>query len=141
AAIQHPAMVTVHALGRWGDVDYLVMERVLGMSLEAHVQQRRLQAQPFSPAEVLDVLVRLADGLAAVHRFGISHRDVKPANIMLAPSERLVLMDFGLFCAQFDRSMVIAGTPEYIAPEVIAQRVAPGAWHLVDAYALGVVGY
>ena len=139
AAVKHPCMVTVYAFGVHRELEYLVMERVEGTTLAAHIHER-LRVKPFAPDEVIDLLRRIAEGLSAVHDAGISHRDVKPANIMLAPG-KLVLMDFGLFLPEFERSDRIAGSPEYIAPEVATQKVLPGQGHLVDLYALGIIGY
>jgi eukaryotic-like serine/threonine-protein kinase len=92
-------------------------------------------------AEAVDILIGIAEGLAAIHASGISHRDVKPANIMLAPGNRTVLMDFGLFKPEFERQDAVVGSPEYMAPEVCVGRAEPGVGHLVDLYALGVIAW
>jgi serine/threonine-protein kinase len=60
---------------------------------------------------------------------------------MLAPGNRTVLMDFGLFTPEFEQLETVAGSPEYMAPEIYAATVDAGAGHLVDLYALGVIGY
>src|SRR5438445_81117 len=78
AAIRPPAMVTVHCMGEHRGTPYLVMERILGMSLAMHLAQRRALGQPFALDEAIDVLAALADGLEALHRAGFSHRDLKP---------------------------------------------------------------
>lgn len=140
AAVRHPGVVAVHALGTHGDVDYMVMEHVNGVTLAHHL--RRLEEKGLPLAERLDILVAIADGLAAIHRAGLSHGDVKPDNILLAPSGRVVLTDLGLVRAAYDREEgVIAGTPEYMAPEIFAPRVPPTSRHLVDAYAFGVLAF
>ncbi|MDB4967835.1 MAG: Serine/threonine-protein kinase PknA [Myxococcales bacterium] len=141
AAIRHPSMVAVHALGSHCGVEYLVMELVRGTTLASHVQKQLRKQQPFTVREALDILIGIAEGLAAVHASGISHRDIKPANIMLAPGNRTVLMDFGLFTPEFERLETVAGSPEYMAPEVYAARVEAGAGHLVDLYALGIIAF
>jgi eukaryotic-like serine/threonine-protein kinase len=142
AALRHPSMVSIYAMGTHDGVEFLAMELVRGRTLYEyawHEQQQRRQPLPI--AEVLELLIGIAEGLAAIHASGISHRDVKPSNIMLAPGNRIVLMDLGLFKPEFEARDIIAGSPEYMAPEACHGRVAPGAGHLVDLYALGVIAY
>jgi serine/threonine protein kinase len=143
AAIRHTSMVAVHAIGQHRGVDYVVMERIYGVSLDAHLRRRRSAGERYGLGEGLQVLSALAEGLAAVHRAGIAHRDVKPENIMLTPGHRLVLMDFGIFVPEFElqEQSLPAGSPAYMAPETISGTLAPGAGHLVDTYALGVIAY
>jgi serine/threonine protein kinase len=142
AAIRHPALVTVYAMGSYEGKDYFAMERVPGVTLEAHARRRRECGEPLTLVESLDVLIALAEGLAAVHRAGIAHRDVKPANVMLAPGNRIVLMDLGLVVPEFEvRRDDAKGTPNYMAPESLLGTIEAGAAHLVDTYALGVLAY
>lgn len=144
SALRHPSMVTVHHLASEGGKDFVVMERIYGVSLATHIARRRAAKQPFTVSEVVHVLAALADGLAIVHGAGLAHRDVKPANVMLAPKERVVLMDFGLSQPESDRasgSGAPSGTPDYMAPEAIMNDSRSGGRHLVDLYALGVIGY
>ncbi len=143
AAIRHPSVVTVYAFGTEGTIPYLVLEHVAGLSLDAYIEQRRRRGESFTIAEVVDILCRVAEGLMIIHRAGISHRDIKPGNLMLAPGNRLVLMDFGLVLPEIDvrKYKAISGSLGYMAPEVIAGSVQPGTGHLADLYALGVVGY
>ena len=139
AVLRHPNMAVVHALGRHRGIDYLVMERIYGVSLKEHLRRRgRLDG-----GETVEILAALAHTLDAVHRAGVVHRDVKPANVMLAPGNRIVLVDFGVFAAEFElgQDEPLAGTPQYMAPELIRRQVRPGAGHLVDVYALGVTGF
>lgn len=143
SALRHPSMVTVHHLVNEGGTDFVVMERIYGVSLATHISRRRMAKQPFTIGEVVHVLAALADGLAVVHGAGLAHRDVKPANVMLAPKERVVLMDFGLSQAEADTAVDSApsGTPDYMAPEAIMNDARSGGRHLVDLYALGVIAY
>ena len=160
AAIRHPSVVAVHSLGTHqgsrGDLAFLVMERVYGVSLEAMLEQRRGRGERLGLTEVIDLSIQIAEGLTAVHAAGVSHRDIKPANIMLAPGGRVVLMDFGLMLPDIeldgdadgdasaqheDAEQTLAGSLEYMAPEALASRVAHGSGHLVDVYALGVVAF
>ncbi len=143
AAIHHPGVVTVHTMGMHRGVAFLVMERVRGLSLDRLLDERRVRGERFGVAEVLDLLVAVADALSVVHRAGLAHRDVKPGNVMLAPAGRVVLMDFGLVLPHADRAghRSVAGSLQYMAPEALSGDVAEGAAGLVDVYALGVLAY
>jgi serine/threonine-protein kinase len=139
AAIRHPGVVSVHALGVHDGVEYMVMEHVSGFTL-AHHLARLGASTPI--AERIDVLVAIADGLAAIHRAGISHGDVKPENILLAATGRLVLMDLGLVRAHYEPDRgIVAGTPDYMAPEIFAGRQLGTERHLADVYAFGILAY
>ena len=143
AAIHHPGVVTVHTMGMHRDVAFLVMERVRGLTLEQLLADRRARGERFPVLEALDLLVAVADGLSVVHKAGLAHRDIKPANVMLAPGGRVVLMDFGLVLLDADRAghRSVAGSLQYMAPEALTGDLPEGAGHLVDVYALGVLGY
>src|SRR5918997_6284968 len=92
--------------------------------------------------------LQIANGLAAAHRAGVIHRDIKPDNIMVAgadDSEEIKLMDFGIArlrdpgnASQITRAGLIVGTPAYMAPE---QVEGGGVSDKTDIYALGVVLY
>src|SRR6185369_11186333 len=102
------------------------------VTLEEHLKQRRSRNEVLTLSEALELLIAIADGLAAIHQAGIAHRDVKPGNLMVAPGGRIVFTDFGLFAPQFERIARVAGSPEYMAPEAIRNQVEPGRAHLVD---------
>jgi serine/threonine-protein kinase len=144
AAIRHPSMLTVHALGEDGGLPYVVMERLYGVSLEEHMRRRAAVGEHFAIEEATHLLAAIAEGLLAVHGAGVAHRDVKPENVMLCPGNRVVLMDFGIVLPQIAVDEVrgtTSGTPEYMAPESISSEIEVGAAHLVDVYALGVLAY
>jgi len=141
AALRHPSMVVVYGLWEHRGIEYMVMERLRGKTLEEHLRGRQARKESFNIGEVLDLSISIADGLAAIHQAGIAHRDVKPANLMMAPGGRIVFTDFGLFAPQFEKVARVAGSPEYMAPEAIRNNVAPGRAHLVDLYAFGIVVY
>lgn len=139
AAVNHEHVVAIHAVGEEKGLPYLVMQYVAGRSLQA-----RLDATgPLAPQEVLRVGSQAAYGLAAAHSQGLIHRDVKPGNILLENSvERVKLTDFGLARAadatDVTRPGVVAGTPEFMAPEQArGERLDPRA----DLFALGTVLY
>jgi serine/threonine-protein kinase len=143
AAFRSPSLVTIHTMGVHRGIEYLVMERVYGVTLGQHIDNRIEAGGEFGIDEVLDLLIPVAEGLAVVHRAGIAHRDLKPSNVMLSVGQRVVLMDFGLVLPEFDmpEQEHIAGSPHYIAPEVILNEVRAGKGNLVDLYAFGVTAY
>jgi len=143
AAFQHPSLVSVHTLGEHRGIDYLVMERVYGVSLTQHAATRWESGEQFTPAEVVQILLPASEGMSVVHRAGLVHRDIKPDNIMLTPVHRVVLMDFGLVLPEFDVNgqQRVAGSPPYMAPEALLNTAATGSGHLVDIFGLGVVAY
>jgi serine/threonine-protein kinase len=134
----HPAIVRVFGGGISRGVAFVVMERAPGRSLERHTRADRLLPEPL----VLDIAARLAEALAHAHRQGLAHRDVKPANVLFhLVSGSVKLADFGLARAadaQATRSGVLLGSPQYMAPELLAGAPADAA---SDLYALGVLAY
>ncbi|MEZ5227283.1 MAG: protein kinase [Acidimicrobiales bacterium] len=116
----HPNVVTVLTSGYSAhDQPYLVMERLEGGSL-ADV----LRSGPLTVDQVVTIGVQLADALAAAHRSGIVHCDVKPANVLLTDDHRPQLTDFGIASIATDRSMrmTVSATPSYAAPEILQGR-------------------
>ena len=118
AAVGHEHIVAIHAVDEFRGLPYLVMQYVPGRSL-----QERIDATgPLEVREILRIGTQAARALAAAHAQGVVHRDIKPANILLENCiERVKLTDFGLARAIDDASLtqsgVIAGTPQYMAPE------------------------
>jgi serine/threonine protein kinase len=137
----HPSIVTVHSLGMHDGLEYAVMVRIHGVTLEVYLERRRSEGTRIGIPELVDIAADIAEGLAVVHDAGMAHRDVKPANVILAPGNRVVIMDFGIFKPECDRtrSTIVWGTPEYVAPEAVTDGIAPGELFLVDVYALGIL--
>ncbi len=139
AAVAHEQIVPIHAVSEQQGLPYIVMQYVPGRSL----QQRIDQEGPLALADVLRIGLQTAQGLAAAHAQGLVHRDVKPANILLENGiERVLLTDFGLARtideASLTQSGVIAGTPQYMAPE---QARGETVDHRTDLFSLGSVLY
>ena len=132
ARVRHPGVVTVHGAERVGAQVGVWMELVAGRTLAEEVAERG----PLPAAEVHRIGLLLAEALAAVHRAGVLHRDVKAQNVMREPGGRTVLMDFGTGLDLGDGSAALAGTPLYLAPEVFAGGPAT---ELSDIYSLGVL--
>ncbi len=139
AAVVHEHVVAIYNVESGGPVPFLVMQYVPGRSLDARVTEDG----PLGVEEILRIGIQAASGLAAAHRQGLVHRDVKPANILLENSvERAILTDFGLARAIDDASLtqtgILAGTPHYMSPE---QAVGGPIDHRSDLFSLGSVLY
>jgi serine/threonine-protein kinase PpkA len=137
AAIRHRHVVRVFGHQAGAEPHYLVMEYLAGGSL------RERMRHAISPPEAVSLLRQAAGGLAAAHRQGVVHRDVKPENFLLRVSGELVLIDFGVAARQGDLAASVApgrlvGTAWYASPEQ-AQGEPPSA--AADVYALGIVFY
>jgi hypothetical protein len=138
AALRHPNIVTVYDYGEEGGTAYIVMEYVPGGSLKAH-----LTGEPMEWPDAATLVIPVARALAYAHSQGIVHRDVKPANILLARPEWPLLADFGLI-KLLDRQRGITrpgtslGTPTYFSPE---QAAGDDVDHRSDVYGLALVLY
>jgi tRNA A-37 threonylcarbamoyl transferase component Bud32 len=141
ARLQHPGIVTVHAVKRLNDGGLaLVMQFVPGRTLKQVIQDDG----PFPPERAERVLRDIAEALAFAHAHGVVHRDVKPENVFLdATSGRALLSDFGIaHSTEFDSRLTMdgaaIGTPAYMAPEQIDGAPANAR---SDLYSLGLVGW
>jgi serine/threonine protein kinase len=138
AAVSHPHVITIHAVGEWRGRPYLVMEFLTGASL----QQRIDEGGPIELKDLLRIGVQIASGLAAAHAQGLIHRDIKPSNIMLENElARVKITDFGLARAVDDTKLTqygtLAGTPAYMAPEQArGEPLALTHWELARVYSL-----
>jgi eukaryotic-like serine/threonine-protein kinase len=146
ARLHHPGIVQIYDVGEVQSLPYLVLEYLPGGNLH-----RRMGGQPQSPKEAARLVEILAHAIQHAHDQKIIHRDVKPANVLLAVEDGPLgssgpkLTDFGLakLLDSVDgrtRAGDIVGTPGYLAPEQAEgnpNRMGPG----VDIYALGVLLY
>ena len=145
SALNHPGIVTIHAIETADDTDFIVMEYLFGTSVH-----EKIADGPVALSEVLDVGIQMADALATAHAAGIVHRDVKPANIMVLPNGRCKLLDFGLakpappMEPQQSTTMgltepgVRVGTLSYMSPEQTRGEPLDGR---SDTFSLGCVLY
>jgi serine/threonine-protein kinase len=129
SALNHPHICTLHDIG----ADYMVMELVEGETMAARIRKGALPVR-----DVLGYGAQIAGALAAAHVKNITHRDLKPTNIMIAKNGVKVL-DFGLAkCSTHDgtitRTGVVMGTPAYMAPEQLEGKRVDAR---TDIFALG----
>jgi serine/threonine protein kinase len=142
AAIRHPGLPIAHSMGRQRGWTYLVLERLYGVTVEHVMIKPERAGGRISVVEAVRILVGVAEVLSAVHAAGMVHHDVKPANVMLCAGGRVVLLDFGIMIPEVDAAAAMAsGTPRYLAPEMVLESLRPGQAHLIDIYALGVMGF
>ncbi|MFT3699035.1 MAG: serine/threonine-protein kinase [Kofleriaceae bacterium] len=123
ARVAHPNVVTVYEVVEDDRDLFIAMERVDGVNLAAWSRE------PHTRAERVRVIREAGAGLAAIHAAGLIHRDIKPSNILVADRARIT--DFGLA----NSTNAFAGTPGYIAPEVLAGTAADAR---SDQYAFAI---
>ncbi len=137
AALVHPNIVTVHAIGEEQGYNFLEMEFIAGQSLRQLVKdETRLQ-----PLRATALAARVAEGLGAAHRERIIHHDLKPDNVLLTLQGVPKLADFGLAKRLVNGptfSGRLCGTPNYMSPEMFDGTPATTQ---SDVYALGVTYY
>jgi tetratricopeptide (TPR) repeat protein len=133
ASVHHPNIVPVHGIERHDDRVGFWTDFVRGKTLSVLVGEQGT----FGAREAALIGLDVARALSAVHRAGLLHRDIKAENVMREEGGRIVLMDFGLSALE-QRQTDVAGTPNYMAPELFAGGKATVA---SDIYAMGVLLY
>ncbi len=136
ASLQHPHIITIYDVGTADTDVYISMEFVDGGDLK-----ERLKEQVFAPAEAVDMITKIASGLAAAHAKGIVHRDVKPGNILFRGDGTPLISDFGIAKrltgdADLTTTGMFVGSPNYMAPEQSDVGQIDGR---ADIYSLGVI--
>ncbi len=149
SSLNHPHICTLYDIGEQDGIHYLVMEHLVGETLEA-----RLAKGPLPLEQTLEYAIQIADALDKAHRQGVVHRDLKPGNIMLVKSGAK-LLDFGLAKLQAAETPTnlsalpteqanltaegtILGTLQYMAPEQLEAKEADSR---TDIFAFGAVVY
>jgi serine/threonine protein kinase/tetratricopeptide (TPR) repeat protein len=144
SALNHPNVAHLYEIGEAGGVHFIAMEYVEGQPLAARIEAGRVERP-----ELLSLMIQAAEALEAAHEKGITHRDVKPANIMVTKRGQVKVLDFGL--AKINRPVgeddetqamtqpgVVMGTMRYMSPEqALGRDVDPRS----DIFSLGVVLY
>ena len=135
--LSHPHIVTVYEFGEENGLLFLAMEYVEGEDFGALLSEGAL-----SPAEILEVIAQICEGLQQAHKNGILHRDIKPTNVMVTREEgalRAKLMDFGVAKATgaaATQTGQVVGTLAYMAPEYLRTGAAGP---LTDLFSVGVM--
>ncbi|WP_374977803.1 Stk1 family PASTA domain-containing Ser/Thr kinase [Microbacterium trichothecenolyticum] len=137
ARLADPHVVNVFDQGQDGDMAYLVMEYLPGITLRELLREQRRLTVP----QAISILDAVLSGLAAAHKAGIVHRDVKPENVLLAEDGRIKIGDFGLAratTANTASGAQLLGTIAYLAPELVTRGTADAR---SDIYAIGIMLY
>jgi serine/threonine-protein kinase len=138
ALVNHPNVLAIHAFGEHGSVPYFVMELVDGQTVDNWLAgsdgARDLD-------QSLAILNDVCQGVSAIHAAGTVHCDLKPSNVLLDDQLRVRVADLGLATPYVDATTkVMAGTPEYMAPELAFEADRPPSTSS-DIYALGCMAY
>ncbi|MGW7004246.1 protein kinase domain-containing protein [Streptomyces sp. NPDC054933] len=143
AALNHPAVATIHDVGEEPDAEgprpFLVMEYVAGSTLA-----EALRDGPLPVTRAITLACEVLDALQHSHQHGIVHRDIKPSNIMLTGPTAVKVLDFGIAKAlteaatRLTGSGAAPGTPAYLSPEQISGAEID---HRADLYAMGCLLY
>ncbi|HWO58185.1 MAG TPA: protein kinase [bacterium] len=135
--LNHPNIMTIHAVESINDRDFIVMEYVEGQDLAAYLKSRALSTE-----DKLTLGIQIAEGLGRAHAAGVIHRDVKPSNVLVDQDGRPRLLDFGLAtfegAARLTQTGSTVGTAAYMSPEQASGRDCD---HRSDLFSFGVVLY
>ena len=146
AALNHPNIVTIHSVEEAEGVHFLTMEHVEGKSLDELIPHGGFGLKRF-----FEIAVPMADALAAAHERGITHRDLKPQNVMVTADGRVKMLDFGLAKLMEDArgpeeaatqaltgEGVVVGTVPYMSPEQVQGQPVD---QRTDIFSLGIMLY
>ncbi|HVR42357.1 MAG TPA: protein kinase [Thermoanaerobaculia bacterium] len=148
ASLNHPNIVTLHSIEETAGTRFLTMELIEGRTLADLVTPGGLPL-----AQVLDLIIPLADALAAAHEKGVVHRDIKPTNVMVTHDGRVKVLDFGVaklvttgpgpertptgvMASPLSRTGELLGTVPYMAPEQVFGEAADAR---TDLFSLGIL--
>jgi serine/threonine protein kinase/Tol biopolymer transport system component len=137
AALSHPNIVTVYEVSEHEGRPYIAMEYLQGESLRDVLSEKDVRIE-----RIIDLIAEVCDGLAAAHRAGIVHRDMKPSNICVTPGDTAKILDFGLAISecfeQITRTGSTLGTVDYMSPE---QARGDDIDRRSDLFSVGVMLY
>jgi serine/threonine-protein kinase len=137
-SLNHPNIVTIHDVGKAGDVVFMAMEYIEGVELRTLIGEGR----PLRTLQAVSIAAQVAEGLAFAHQRGVVHRDIKPANIMVVANGPVKITDFGIArmrgAGDLTQTGMLLGSPKYMSPE---QVIGKRADHRSDIFSLGVIVY
>jgi Tol biopolymer transport system component len=147
AALNHPNIVTIHSVEDCDDIHFITMEVVEGSTLSTLIPNRGFPLRRF-----LEIAIPLGAAVSTAHEHGITHRDLKPDNVMITEDDRLKVLDFGLAKLREGQGVfpehgtstsvtgqgAILGTVAYMSPEQAEGKVVD---HRTDIFSLGVMLY
>jgi eukaryotic-like serine/threonine-protein kinase len=135
--LTHPNIVVVYDAGEEGGTFYITMELVEGRSLQSLLDEH----QSFPLPRAIKIIEQACSALDYAHKHNIIHRDVKPANLMIAADDTVKITDFGtakILRFNTTQTAAVIGTPSYMSPEQIKGKTVDGR---SDIFALGVILY
>jgi len=142
AALRHPNIVQVFDFDLEGELSYMVMEFIDGVTLKTHLENLYKAGERLPLSESIRIAIEIGEALSYAHARTMIHRDVKPANVMVTGDKRIILTDFGLAKILTGPSLTLTGgavgTPAYMAPE---QGMGDAGDPRADIYSLGVILY
>ncbi len=138
AALNHPNIIGVFDVGTHEGAPYIVSEL-----LEGETVRERLVDAGFTSRKAVELLVQIAEGLAAAHEKGVVHRDLKPENIFITRDSRVKILDFGLAKLRGEETMSVAAgaKPGNGAAQSGEAPTSLGTTHTTPGMVLGTVGY
>ena len=137
ALLDHPNIAAVHDIEETDGQTFMAMAFIDGPTIGEKIKERPLKME-----EALDIAIQICEGLKEAHEQGVTHRDVKPANIMLTRKGRVKITDFGLAHlagrSKLTKSGTTLGTPAYMSPE---QALGEPTDRRSDVWGVGIVLY
>ncbi len=138
----NPYIVRIHGVNNTGELKYIVMEYIPGMTLRKYLTSRLEHKNPIDWREAVEIVDKILLALEYAHSYGVVHRDIKPQNIMVLPGGKIKVTDFGIAKIPQAETLTLAdkaiGTVYYISPEQARGGTIDAR---TDIYSLGVMLY